>query len=125
MINKTGTRQCTRAIEVNFCNLCMVMQFLEAERTESSQKGPIQFSLGLPQPAYALAYMLTQVIYRERKHFHLTLAQRRICYNFLPFHDCLLRDLVILKLSSTLDIELVYNLLSKQRRCCKLAPFST
>ena len=33
----------------------------------SSQKHPIQFSVGLPQPVYAFAYMLTQVIYRERK----------------------------------------------------------
>ena len=40
---------------------------MEAEQTDSSQKRPIQFSVGLPQPAYALAYMLTQVIYRERK----------------------------------------------------------
>ena len=48
---------------------------MEAERTDPSQKHPIQCSVGLPQPAYALEYILTQVIYRERRkvlilHWH-------------------------------------------------------
>ena len=40
------------------------------------------------------------------RNYHLTSAQRRICLNFLPFHNCLLRVWVILWLSSMLDTDL-------------------
>ena len=53
------------------------------------------------------------------KNYHLTLARRHICYNFLPFHDCLLRFLVIMKLSNMLDTELGYHLLRNDSRGLK------
>ena len=70
-------------------HMCMVMQFfskfiwahfeinLEAERTDPSQKCPVQFSMGLLQLVYALAYMLTQVIYRERKKLSFDIGRTK------------------------------------------------
>ena len=99
-LNKTGTRQCIRAVWSTlqyvavYCSTFLyICAWLYSSFHSSfeytlrstwslnrpTQKRPMQFSVGLPQPVYALAYVLTQVIYRERKIFSLTLAQRRIC----------------------------------------------
>ena len=58
---------------------------LDAERTDPSQKRPIQFSVGLPQPAYALTYMLTQVIYRERKKLSFDIGTKTHLLEFSTF----------------------------------------
>ena len=58
---------------------------MEAERTDPSQKRPIQFIVGLPQAAYALTYMLTQVIYRERKHFLFHVGTKTHLLEFSTF----------------------------------------
>ena len=78
------------------------------------------FNVGLPQPAYASIYMLTQVIYRKCENFIIWHWHKEVFARvFLPFHDCLLRVLDILKLSSMLDTELGYNLLRNDSRGLK------
>ena len=58
---------------------------MEAERTDPSQKRPIQLSVGLPQPVYALAYMLNQVIYRERKKLSFDIGTKTHSLEFSTF----------------------------------------
>ena len=58
---------------------------MEAEQTDSNQKRPIKFSVGLPQPAHALAYMLTQVIYYERKKLSFDIGTKTHLLEFSTF----------------------------------------
>ena len=55
---------------------------MEAERTDLSLKRPIQFSVRLPQLAYALTYMLTHVIYRERKKLSFDIGTKTYLLEF-------------------------------------------
>ena len=59
---------------------------MEAERTDPNKERPIQFNAGLPQPAYALLpYMLTQVIYRERKKLSFDIGTKTHLLEFSTF----------------------------------------
>ena len=103
-------------------HLCIVIKFIYSSleytlRSTWGLNGPAQaknaqYNLGWVYHSRHMHWyiILTQVIYRERKNYHMTLAETHLL-EFCTFHDCLLHVLVKLKLSSMLDTELGYDLL--------------